>query len=203
MSDQSDAPLQKTPSLPDAVTRAFRKALVFSGRASRAEFWLFALFYVLVSVVLVVIWSLIFGASVTSVQVSNADGSAAGNFTQVRYSSGWLGTIFGLACLIPGLSLSWRRLHDRDHSGWWILAPAAVLLVVIPAMMIWIFGFDLFWTALNGASSLQYQIKGGLFPLLIFAGIFAVPLYLFIQSVRAGTPGANRFGPPVYAEGAQ
>lgn len=203
MSDRFDAPLQKTPSLIEAVKRAFAKALVFSGRASRAEFWLFILFYVLVSVALIVIWSLIFGASVTTIQVTNANGSADGSFTQVSYSSGWLGTIFGLVCLIPGLSLAWRRLHDRDHAGWWVFVPAAVMLVVIPLTMIWAFGFTAFWNAVTGGTFLRYQFNSGFLVLAMFLALFAPPLYLFIHSVRAGTPGANRFGRPVYAEGAR
>ena len=53
MSDRFDAPLQKTPTLAEAVRRAFGKAFVFSGRAARAEFWKFVLFSLLVNLALV------------------------------------------------------------------------------------------------------------------------------------------------------
>lgn len=34
---------------------------------------------------------------------------------------GVLSGIFTLALLIPSLSVSVRRLHDTDRSGWWLL----------------------------------------------------------------------------------
>jgi len=45
--------------------------------------------------------------------------------------------IFALAVIIPDLSVSCRRLHDRDRSGWW------VLLILIPIigwiiLLIWV-----------------------------------------------------------------
>ena len=80
----------------------------FSGRASRAEFWWFALFTFIVMVVLDVI--------VLAVQ-----------------SSGILLTIFGLVFLVvavglivPSLAAIVRRLHDTGKSGW------LFLLVLIP-----------------------------------------------------------------------
>ena len=198
MSDRFDAPLQKTPTLAEAVRRAFGKAFVFSGRAARAEFWKFVLFSLLVNLALVVIWSLIFGANVTTLQVTAPDGSAGGTFTQVSYSSGWLGTIFNLVCLIPSLSLAWRRLHDRDHGGWWILVPTLVPLIAMQLLMISVFGISGYWSVLTGGGALQYVGQGGgLVPLFILA-VFAPAIYVFVQLVSAGTPGVNRFGPPPY-----
>lgn len=199
MTDRFDAPLQKTPTLTEAVRRAFGKAFVFSGRAARAEFWKFALFILLVNLVLVVIWSMIFGASVTTLQVTLPNGSTVGPFTQVRYSSGWLGTIFNLACLIPALSLAWRRLHDRDHRGWWILVPTLVPLIAMQLLMIFFFGISGYWSVLTGDGALHYAGQGaGLVPLFILA-MFAPSIYVFVQLVSGGTAGANRFGPPPYA----
>lgn len=31
--------------------------------------------------------------------------------------------IFSIALLIPFLAVSWRRMHDINHSGWWCLIP--------------------------------------------------------------------------------
>ncbi len=33
----------------------------------------------------------------------------------------WLWSIYMVAVLIPSLAVSVRRLHDIDHSGWWLL----------------------------------------------------------------------------------
>ena len=34
---------------------------------------------------------------------------------------GILGGIYYLAVLIPNIAVSVRRLHDTNHSGWWLL----------------------------------------------------------------------------------
>ncbi len=74
----------------------WKKFAVFSGRARRQEFWMFALFNFLASIALAIV-----------------DG--------ILGTNGGLGAIYSLAALIPGLAVSARRLHDTDHSGWWIL----------------------------------------------------------------------------------
>lgn len=199
MADRFDAPLKTTPSLAEAVRRAFAKAFVFTGRAARAEFWKFVLFSVLVNLVLIVIWSMIFGASVTTLQTTAPDGSAGASFTQVSYSSGWLGTVFNLICLIPALSLAWRRLHDRDHGGWWILMPYVIAIGVAFVMAVMTVGIGPIWSSLTGGGSAQYyyQIGAGWAFLLVLA-MFAPSIYVFVQLVSSGTPGVNRFGPPPY-----
>jgi uncharacterized membrane protein YhaH (DUF805 family) len=74
----------------------------FSGRAQRAEYWYFVLFYVLIYLGL----SLLDGVTGTF----DSDTGA-----------GLLGSIFVLAILIPSLAVTVRRLHDTDRSGWWLL----------------------------------------------------------------------------------
>ena len=67
----------------------------FEGTATRQQFWMFVLFYVIVAVVLGVIGSLI-------------------HFPL-------LGAILGLAVFLPYLGLTIRRLHDIGKSGLWVL----------------------------------------------------------------------------------
>jgi uncharacterized membrane protein YhaH (DUF805 family) len=80
---------------------ALRKYAVFSGRSRRKEYWFFVLFVVIISIVLSIIDGLIGTSRSTGV--------------------GLLSTIFSLAILIPNISVSVRRLHDIDRTGWWIL----------------------------------------------------------------------------------
>jgi len=40
-----------------------------------------------------------------------------------------IGILFGLAVLIPGLSLGIRRLHDINKSGWWLLMWFGIFLI--------------------------------------------------------------------------
>ena len=77
----------------------------FDGRARRTEYWMFVLFNVLFSIVLVII-----------------DGVALKNGLPV------LQTLYALAVLIPTIAVGIRRLHDQDKSGW------LFLLIFIPIL---------------------------------------------------------------------
>ena len=79
-----------------------KKYVQFSGRARRQEFWLFALFNFIASIIVNVI-------AVALVKVTGV-----GAF-------GFLGTIYSLAVLLPGFAVLFRRLHDTGKSGWWWL----------------------------------------------------------------------------------
>ncbi len=94
-----------------------KKYAVFEGRARRAEYWYFALFNFIAGIVLAIL-DRTFGS------ISAATGV------------GILGTIYGLAVLIPSLAVSVRRLHDTDRSGWWLLL---LFIPFIGALVILIF----------------------------------------------------------------
>ena len=84
-------------------TGAFKKYAVFQGRARRAEFWWFTLFEVIFSVV-------------SSIVDSVLELHIFGEY-------GIFQLIFILAVFIPSLSLTARRMHDCDKSGWYMLIP--------------------------------------------------------------------------------
>jgi uncharacterized membrane protein YhaH (DUF805 family) len=68
----------------------------FSGRARRAEYWMFFLINLIIVVVLEIL------------------GSFAKLFLIIA-------GIYGLAVLIPSIAVAVRRLHDTGRSGWWVL----------------------------------------------------------------------------------
>lgn len=82
-----------------------KKYAVFTGRARRMEFWMFALFNFIISIVLACI--------------------------DVFLGTAVLGMIYSLAVLIPSLAVTVRRLHDIDRTGWWILICLVPLIGVI------------------------------------------------------------------------
>ena len=41
------------------------------------------------------------------------------------------GNVFSLATLVPSLSVSVRRLHDIDKSGWWLLLSLTVVGILL------------------------------------------------------------------------
>ncbi|MDG1473010.1 MAG: DUF805 domain-containing protein [Ascidiaceihabitans sp.] len=96
----------------DAVrTCLTEKYITFSGRASRSEYWWFALFSLLVTLVLVGLFFLFGG-----VRAMNT-----GQFSTINYIMGALFVVGMIALYIPYISVYVRRFHDRDLSGWWIL----------------------------------------------------------------------------------
>lgn len=93
--------------------KVLKQYVDFTGRARRKEFWMFALFSTIVSILLAVVDVALGTGSVTTTG-SPGEVSAA-------VSVGLLGGIYGLAVLLPSLAVSVRRLHDTDRSGWWLL----------------------------------------------------------------------------------
>lgn len=102
----------------ESVKHNFSHYADFTGRAQRSQFWWWVLFIGIVSVILNVIDSglgLMVGASETEVVIGDT------TVPVVNQGFGILSSIFSLVVLIPGLAVAVRRLHDADHSGWWVL----------------------------------------------------------------------------------
>lgn len=97
----------------------YKRYFEFSGRSRRKEYWLFTLFYFLVSVAI----SIVFGTP-----SYEQAGFYAGFSTELSGTGGMVQNLFGLASLIPSLAVSVRRLHDQDRSGW------LLLLIFIPLL---------------------------------------------------------------------
>ena len=87
----------------------------FGGRASRSEFWYFALFYFIADIIVAVVDAFVLNPMIGV----SPDQAAKGGFLQM---------IFALALIIPSIALGIRRLHDTGKSGWWYL------LVFIPVI---------------------------------------------------------------------
>jgi len=99
-----------------------KKYAVFSGVASRKEFWMFFLFSLALYVV----------AMILDYAVGTVD-----------YETG-VGVFYGItfiALLLPTLALTIRRLHDTNRSGW------MYLLLFIPFVNIYIFCVILFFSS--------------------------------------------------------
>ena len=88
---------------------AFKNWNKFNGRANRSEYWYFVLFYFLIVIILYYV-----------------DISFLGYNPMNPTSLGVTQIIFNLLVLIPSLSVTVRRLHDINKSGWnmlWNLLP--------------------------------------------------------------------------------
>lgn len=106
----------------EATARGFRRWRDYSGRATRAEYWWFYLTTGLVSLVLTLpglIWLMV----VTAVEADAIERGASPSaqwWTAYAVTVG-IALIVSLALLPFSLSVSVRRLHDIDRSGWWML----------------------------------------------------------------------------------
>jgi uncharacterized membrane protein YhaH (DUF805 family) len=120
---------------------------VSRGRITRRTFWLHYFLPLLAASVVAGLLDLALGFTDFS---SSSGGSTVYEFSS---SSGPIGLLVSLASLVPSISSQVTRLHDRDHSAWWLL------LLLLPVIG---------WLVLI--------VQTGFLP---------------------GTPGANRYGPPV------
>lgn len=98
---------------------AFQKYAVFSGRATRSEFWFFFLFNLLATLLVGFVAGII--------------GALAGWDTVTTEG---LADIYLLVVLLPWLALNVRRLHDIGLSGWWLLISLVPLLGTIAMLVL-------------------------------------------------------------------
>lgn len=96
----------------------------FRGRSRRREYWLFALFLLLVYLVM----ALTIGAAAVGIL---SGGAGASGFSGASHIMALLFGLFLLAILIPALAVGVRRLHDIDRTGWWIVAPTVLSVLSI------------------------------------------------------------------------
>lgn len=84
-----------------AIEHCLGEYFTFRGRASRSEYWFFALFSLVVSI----------GAEI------------ADNLSGLRLAPeiGLFATISALALFFPSLAVTSRRFHDSGWSFWWYL----------------------------------------------------------------------------------
>ncbi len=96
----------------EAIRSGFRNYVNFSDRAARSEYWFWVLFGFLVSIVAGILDAAVFP------------------YAQLAP----VGSVSAVILFLPGLSMSVRRMHDIDRTGWWVLIAltiiGAILLIV-------------------------------------------------------------------------
>lgn len=106
-----------------AIESSLSQYMTFRGRAARSEFWFFYLFSSICSVVAIII------DNILGTQFKNIDSLSFGLY-------GYVYLLVALGLFIPNLSVSFRRLHDTNRSGWWYLILLVPLISVI-LLLVW------------------------------------------------------------------
>ena len=96
----------------ESIKTCFSKYFVFSGRSTRSEFWYFSFFW-LIGIFLSLIGDLVLNPEL------------------LEYDEiGPFEIIFFLVVSVPYLSVTFRRLHDVNRSGWWWLIPLTIIGII-------------------------------------------------------------------------
>lgn len=82
----------------------WKNFLKFDGRTGRKTFWITVLIILIVSLVVGLLCRLLW---------------VFGDI--INY-------LYGVACIVPSLSLLWRRMQDTGREGWWALIPLVNLI---------------------------------------------------------------------------
>src|SRR5258708_40203898 len=109
----------------DAISSVLRNYVTFSGRAPRSEYWYWALFILIVSVVAMAVDLMVFPES---------------GFNPV-------GIVVSLGLLLPNISVAVRRLHDIGRTGWWFL----IAFTIIGIILLFVRGKSQITTGPNGS----------------------------------------------------
>ncbi len=102
----------------ESIETCFTKYFVFSGRATRSEYWYFGLFW-LIGVIIASQVDLTLNPELLELETA-----------WYEQPIGPVELIFELAIFIPFLSVAIRRLHDVNRSGWWWLIPITIIGII-------------------------------------------------------------------------
>lgn len=147
----------------------------FHGRINRAKYWLAALFWVVVDIV---VFGILLGMLGSHLLALGSEPTGA-DIVRAILSFGLGVILISLVVFIP-MFVSWlavgiKRLHDRDQSGWWIL---------------------LFYFGPAVASAVAHQSDSGALALVLSLVSFGIAIWAFVVlACLRGTRGPNQYGP--------
>lgn len=169
-----------------AIARCYVRIVTFSGRARRAEYWWFTLYLFLVGIA-VQTGLIAHVAGDPELLVALNDPAFAQSWMKQNedalYMAGYAFAGYLVLGWLPHLSVTVRRLHDTNRSGWFIFMPFLASLVSIGlAIVVALFSGG------NPAGSLPLILLVSAIPL-------AANIWFLVVLCLPGSHGTNRFGP--------
>ena len=140
----------------------------FNGRINRGKYWLAAVIYIAISILLAALGFIMLGNGILALSGDDAEGLVAGLISK-GIGFFLIALIVWIAIAISGVFVGIKRLHDRDKSGWWI-----ALFYLAPSV-------------LSGLSDHSF--------IFALAG-FAISVWALVElGCLRGTVGPNKYGP--------
>ncbi|TLD82914.1 DUF805 domain-containing protein [Helicobacter sp. MIT 11-5569] len=154
-----------------AVASGFSNLFNFKGRASRSEYWWF---YLCLAIIGSLSGAMILGFAFVGYYLF-LNGT-------ILYISYIIYQTFAFVFLMFYISITVRRLHDVNKSGWWLLVwfVSYILMVFIGVLS-------------DDTISANTELVGIALSAVLFA-LLASSIILLIFLVKRGTKGENRFG---------
>lgn len=166
----------------ESIKVCLSKYVVFSGRASRSEYWWFVLFAILVNIVLAILGGAIFGTNPETGENANA-----------------LNSVFQLAIMLPFLSAGWRRLHDTGRPGWYLLLPMALSMATMVMLLSGVAVFSFLEGGVDDPETLRgpaaFLGVSGMIVMGILQLVLSIMMIWWLS--RPSQEGANAYGPTV------
>lgn len=178
----------------DAIVSGFKNYANFKGKATRAEFWYWVLFTILLSLVLGTLETVIWPAE----PVNSEDLSV---ILQSAFSAPTpLTSLANLVLFIPGLAVTARRFHDAGFSAKWLLlllVPAiyAIFAVIGALAITWSFFTD------QAPAGADIPVESLMTIIFLVAPIFALGFAVFvIHTIFALKPSRSFYDGNKYVE---
>ena len=100
--------------------KCFKQYVDFNSRARRKEYWFFALFNFIISLVLMCLWIGPVFVEAVSAELNGTEMDEGNIVQKLLYNPAlYIWILYYLATIIPSIAVTVRRLHDIGKSGLW------------------------------------------------------------------------------------
>ncbi|MBE1283506.1 MAG: DUF805 domain-containing protein [Rhodobacteraceae bacterium] len=157
------------------------KYVVFSGRATRSEYWWFVLFVILCNIIFSIL-----------------DGAVFGTNPETGEGTGIFNPLFQVAIFLPMLAAGWRRLHDSGRPGWYLLLPMALGFATMIALLSGVAVFAVLEGGVEDPEALRgpaaFLGATGMIMVSVLQLVLTVMMIWWLT--RPSQDGDNAYGPP-------
>ena len=108
--------------------KCIKNYTLFTGRASRTEFWYFLLYWAIFYVIIIAIDRVL---GLNFIKLKALPFSEYIPLANLYEDVGLLTVLYRPLTILPSLAVISRRLHDTNRSGWWCLMCVTPLVIIL------------------------------------------------------------------------